>query len=79
MNDSQVKRLVRMANQIALNMASWGDEMAAAEKTADHMQRFWTPAMRAQLTDYCRENGTGLSTVVERALEFTAHDREKLS
>jgi len=79
MNDSQVKRLVRMANQIALNMASWGNEKAAAEKTADHMQRFWTPAMRAQLTDYCREDGAGVSTVVERALESTADDGEKLS
>lgn len=80
MNDCRMKRLIGMANQIALNMASWGDETVAAGKTADHLQRFWTPAMRVQLADYCREDGTGLSTVVKRALEYQAtEERERLS
>ena len=80
MSGGHSDRLVRMANQIALNMASWGDETVAAAKTADHLQRFWTPAMRAQLADYCREDDAGLSPVVKRALAYQAtEERERLS
>ena len=69
MSPSQVKHLVQMANQIALNMAAWGDQDVVAEKTRDHMSRFWTPAMREQLAAYQREGGEGLSPAVVDALQ----------
>lgn len=73
MSERQIDRLVRMANQIGLNMAPWGDEAAAAAKIADHLQRFWTSAMREQLQDYCRDNGAGVSALVEKALELDSY------
>ena len=68
MSPSQVKHLVQMANQIARNMAAWGDQSVVAEKTRDHLFRFWTPAMREHLVAYLREGGEGLSSAVVDAL-----------
>jgi len=65
---ARVQQLVKMANQIALNMAPWGDEEAVAGRTADHLRRFWTPAMRDQLQAYWRDGGADLSPAVVRAL-----------
>ncbi|MEX6724809.1 formate dehydrogenase subunit delta [Parapedomonas caeni] len=42
------ERLIRMANQIARNLAVRG-EAAAAAATADHIRQFWDPRMRAAL------------------------------
>lgn len=41
-----VDHLARMADQIAANLATEGDPVAAA---ADHIAKFWTPAMISQL------------------------------
>jgi hypothetical protein len=40
--------LVRMADQIAANLAYLGPD-AAAEATADHIERFWSRSMRSEL------------------------------
>lgn len=53
MSQMQVQQLVRMANQIALNLAAEGD--AAAGRAADHICRFWTPAMRRLLVEHGQE------------------------
>ena len=74
MSHSQVKHLVQMANQIALNMAAWGDQAEVAEKTRDHMSRFWTPAMREKLAEHARAGGEGLSPAVMRMLEIGGGD-----
>jgi formate dehydrogenase subunit delta len=60
----QINHLVKMANQIALNMAAWGDEEAVAAKTGEHIEKFWTRAMREQLLDFWRAKGEGLCPVV---------------
>tara|TARA_R110001599_G_scaffold353817_1_gene598957 strand:+ start:92413 stop:92655 length:243 start_codon:yes stop_codon:yes gene_type:complete len=52
----QIDNLVKMANQIALNLGAGHDD-AAAERTAQHISRFWTAAMRQQLTQYWRAGG----------------------
>jgi formate dehydrogenase subunit delta len=39
--------LVRMANQIAANLAPMASDAAAA--TADHIASFWDPRMKAQI------------------------------
>ena len=52
----QLDHLVKMANQIALNLGAGHDD-AAATRTAQHISRFWTPAMRRQLIEYWRAGG----------------------
>lgn len=68
MNSTQTEHLVRMANQIALNMAAWGDEQAVARMTGEHIRKFWTPAMRERLLIYYRDGGKELSAVVAAML-----------
>ena len=46
---SQLEHLVKMANQIALNMGAWGDEEQVAGQVANHLSRFWTADMLSQL------------------------------
>ncbi|WP_417270144.1 formate dehydrogenase subunit delta [Celeribacter sp.] len=52
-------KLVRMANQIATFFATQPDADKAA-KVAAHLTDFWDPAMRAQLSAYAAQGGTGL-------------------
>lgn len=44
-----LEKLVRMANQIAVFFAHEGPEKAPAS-VADHLQKFWEPRMRAELS-----------------------------
>jgi len=41
--------LIRMANQIAANLAVQGD--AAVEQTAQHIRLYWDPRMKAALRE----------------------------
>jgi len=63
-----VDQLVKMANQIALNVGASSDIDTSAKRTGDHIRRFWTPAMRAQLAAHGRAGGAGLSPAVARML-----------
>jgi len=63
----QIEHLVKMANQIARNLGA-GYDSAAAAKTAQHINRFWTQAMRRQLVAYWRSGGT-VEPVVAASLE----------
>lgn len=65
MTAGQIDHLVKMANQIALNMAAWGDEQDVAHMTGEHLRKFWTPDMCRQLIDYRQSGGEGLSPVVQ--------------
>ncbi|RLQ22798.1 formate dehydrogenase [Seongchinamella sediminis] len=69
MTGQQIDRLVKMANQIALNFGEQRNLDEAARKTAEHLQKFWTPAMRRQLSAYAREGGDALSPAVSLLLE----------
>jgi formate dehydrogenase subunit delta len=64
----QIKHLVKMANQIALNFGDWGDEELVVAKTGEHLKKFWTPAMLQQLLAYRQTGGDKLSPLVCRAL-----------
>ncbi len=62
-------RLIYMANQIARNFAVQGEDLAVAA-TADHIDKFWDPRMKA--AGYAALSaGTGaLTPVARRALEM---------
>ncbi len=65
-----VKRLVHMANQIAKNLETDADPIAAM---ADHIQLFWDPRMKRLI----REHGSdGLSPIAAAALDRIAEKHD---
>ncbi len=72
-SSKQVAQLVRMANQIALNMSAWGSEADVARKTEEHITKFWTPDMRRRLQEYSEQGGEDLSPAVLRVVDSLAH------
>lgn len=65
MSDS-VDTLIRMVNQIAVNLA-YEDDPAAA--TAQHIRHFWTPQMRQRLIAH---GDAGLSRCAAQAMDRLA-------
>ena len=57
--------LIRMANQIAANLAAQGEAKAIA-RTAEHIAKFWDPRMKAAIATAPRE---GLSPIARAAIE----------
>ena len=58
--------MVHMANQIALFFASYPKDEAVAGVT-DHLQKFWEPRMRKQITEYVAHGGSGLHELRPRS------------
>ena len=76
MTGRQAEHLARMANQIAHNLAAWGDESEVARRTGEHLAKFWTPAMREQLLTLARTGEAELHPAVTLALgNLPAGDR----
>jgi hypothetical protein len=76
MTGKQAQHLARMANQIAHNMAAWGDESEVARRTGEHLAKFWTPAMREQLLALAHSGSAEMHPAVILALgELAAGDR----
>ena len=62
--------LVKMANQIAHYFDSEPDHAKAVQGVRQHLQNFWTPAMRRQLGERLQaEGGEGLDALVREALQ----------
>jgi formate dehydrogenase subunit delta len=61
-------RLVYMANQIGKFFASQGADEAVAG-TADHIEKFWDPRMRAAILAHVAAGGAGLEPLVRQAIE----------
>ena len=61
------RTLVRMANQIARQFA-YEPEDDAVRAVADHLDKFWEHAMRADLSRYVAAGGTGVHPVAARAI-----------
>jgi formate dehydrogenase subunit delta len=64
--------LVKMANQIA---ASVPDREHASVETAQHIHRFWTPAMIHELVAHVRQHPTSVLPEVSRALSELEKDK----
>jgi formate dehydrogenase subunit delta len=63
-----LEKLVYMANQISKFFDSQGREQAVAG-TADHIEKFWDPRMRAAIKAHLEAGGAGLDPVARRAVE----------
>ena len=61
-----VERLVYMANQIAVNLATDNDPVAAI---ANHIDLFWDPRMKKLIREY---KGDGLSDDAAAAISLLA-------
>jgi formate dehydrogenase subunit delta len=57
-------KLIRMANQIAANLAVRED---AAALCAGHISDYWDPRMRTALLDHLAAGGAGLHPLVVQA------------
>ncbi|MDF1833338.1 MAG: formate dehydrogenase subunit delta [Alteraurantiacibacter sp. bin_em_oilr2.035] len=62
---------VRMANQIARNFESRGS-VAAVSATADHIQSFWDPRMKATAFALAENEGSGFSPIARDAIQQLA-------
>ncbi|WP_372604905.1 formate dehydrogenase subunit delta [Actibacterium sp.] len=60
------EKLIHMANQIATAFAALPASQAAAN-TAEHINDFWDPRMRAALLAHVSAGGAGLSGVALEA------------
>ncbi|MEP4148704.1 MAG: formate dehydrogenase subunit delta [Halioglobus sp.] len=69
MSGQQIDHLVKMANQIALNFGEQRNLTEAARKTGEHLEKFWTRAMRDQLATYAADSGVSLSPAVKMVLD----------
>ena len=56
MTARETDHLIKMASQILLNLGVGGDQ-AAVRKTAEHIEKYWTAAMRSQLLRAWRDGG----------------------
>ncbi|WP_236170658.1 formate dehydrogenase subunit delta [Pseudomonas pseudonitroreducens] len=64
-----VENLIKMANQIGQYFATESDHDLAVHGVQQHLQNFWTPAMRRELKDWQEQNqGDELHTLVRAAL-----------
>jgi formate dehydrogenase subunit delta len=67
-----VDKLVKMANQIAANLDYGPDKEKVVTATAEHLKRYWTPAMRALVIDGQSKKVLELSPLAARAVEKLA-------
>lgn len=65
---SPADKLVKMANQIARNLAARGEKRAIAG-TADHIANFWDPRMRAGIAAHLAAGGEGLDPIARAAID----------
>ena len=63
------KQLVKMANQISLNLRANGSDDVVAEHVAAHLQKFWSPPMRQMIIAQLTAPETDLLPVTILAIE----------
>jgi formate dehydrogenase subunit delta len=64
-----IKRLVKMANDIADFFDSEEDKEIASEGVKNHLQVSWDPRMKKQIIRHFQENGEGLSPLASQAIK----------
>jgi formate dehydrogenase subunit delta len=72
-----VNKLVRMANQIAANFDYGPDKTKAVAGVLDHLRRFWTPQMHAEIIEYRKRGGTELNEIATLAVAKLADEKSR--
>jgi formate dehydrogenase subunit delta len=68
-NLDTINKLIKMANQIGTFFESFPDREEALDGIANHLKKFWTPAMRANLIDGIDANtASELHQIVTQAI-----------
>jgi formate dehydrogenase subunit delta len=68
-------KLVKMANQIAANLAYGENEDRAAASVRDHLRRFWSPPMLEAIIEFQLRGGSGLSSIAALAVRKLAEQQ----
>lgn len=71
MSNAEILHLVKMVNQIGDNL-NHGEELDAAQRVADHLTRFWAPAMKDKIIQHRADGGEGLSKLSKMAIDQLA-------
>jgi formate dehydrogenase subunit delta len=69
MTGTRPERLIYMANQIAKYFVAQPGE-GGATAVADHLRKFWDPAMRADILAWTGAGGAGLEPLAAQAVEL---------
>ncbi len=62
-----IENLIKMANQIGQYFSTESDHALAVHGVQQHLQNFWTPAMRRELKAWLDEHPDGELHVLVRA------------
>ena len=77
MSANKVDRLVKMINQISLNMRSNGSEDLVISQISEHLEKFWSPAMKDLISEQ-EDNNVGLTPTSQKAvIQLAAMRRAK--
>ena len=77
MSANKVDRLVKMINQISLNMRSNGCEDLYVSHISEHLEKFWSPAMKDLISEQ-EDNNVGLTPISQKAvIQLAAMRRAK--
>jgi len=63
-----VRRLVKMANEIGEFFGQMPDREEAVTAITAHLRNFWEPRMRREIVEYARCDGGGLKEIVRAAV-----------
>ena len=63
----RTEKLIMMANQIAAFFAAQG-EARAIPQIANHIEKFWDPRMRREITAHVASSGAGLDPLALAAV-----------
>ena len=56
-----------MINQISLNMRSNGSEDLVVSQVSEHLEKFWSPAMKDLISEQ-EDNNVGLTPISQKAV-----------
>ena len=68
MSATELDHLIKMANQIADNIAIGDTDTVTAPKVAHHLKLFWAPPMKEQIIEYAAKDGERLNAIAKIAV-----------
>lgn len=68
MSSTELDNLIKMANQIADNIAIGDNQSVMATKAAEHIRSFWARPMKDKIIEYATRDGEQLNSVARVAI-----------